>query len=46
MRVGLLPDKLGKNSMPPIEKYIEVFAKSVSKEGPLSKIIVKRKWEK
>lgn len=45
MRVGLLPDKLGKETLPIPTKEIYALANSVSKERPLSKIF-KRPWEK
>lgn len=45
-RVGLLPDKLGKESMPAATEEVLKYAKSVSdKNQPLSDSIVKRKWE-
>lgn len=47
MRVGLLPDKLGKDTLEPISEEIEEFCKYVGQEGPLcGKNLVKRKWEK
>jgi len=46
MRVGLLPDKLGKKTLPSITKEVRNIAVKVSKENaPLSNI-VKRSWEK
>lgn len=46
MRVGLLPDKKGKETLPKINETIRKAAQEVSKTNePLSKI-VKRKWEK
>lgn len=46
MRIGLLPDKLGKDDMPEIHTLIEEYCQMISKEeSPLSKI-VKREWEK
>ena len=46
MRVGLLPDKLGKKTLPSITKEVRNIAVKVSKENtPLSNI-VKRPWEK
>lgn len=46
MRVGLLPDKLGKETLPKITDDVRMAAQLVSEDGPLSKIIIKRKWEK
>ena len=46
MRVGFLPDSSGKETLPAITKKVEELAKSVHEHGPLSDIIVKRKWEK
>lgn len=47
MRVGLLPDKMGKDTLPEPTDKIEAFAKSVSKNsGPLcGDNWNKRKWE-
>lgn len=45
MRVGLLPDKLGKDVLEPISEEIELFTQAVGNEGYLSDIIVKRPWE-
>jgi hypothetical protein len=47
-RVGLLPDKLGKESLPEPTDLTEDFAKSVSaKAAPLcGENFNKRKWEK
>lgn len=46
VRVGFLPDSSGQDSLPEITKKVKNLAQSVSKEGALSKIIIKRKWEK
>lgn len=47
MRVGLLPDPTGQDTLPEITAEVRSLAVKVSKnEKPLSKIIVKRKWEK
>lgn len=45
-RVGLLPDKNGKEDMPePTEKILS-YARSISKRKPFANNIVKRPWEK
>lgn len=46
MRVGFLPDSSGKESLPKITEDVKNLAQSVHKDGFLSPIIVKRKWEK
>lgn len=46
MRIGLLPDKMGKETLPEPDEAITEFCKAVGQEGPLSKIIIKRPWEK
>lgn len=47
MRVGFLPDAMGKETMPKITPKIRELAESVHKEnGYLSEIIIKRDWEK
>lgn len=46
MRVGLLPDKLGKDTLEPISKEVELSAQAIGEEGYLSDTIVKRPWEK
>lgn len=47
MRVGLLPDRMGKESLPEPTKEVREFAQAVIKENaPLSSIIIHRKWEK
>ena len=46
MRVGLLPDKLGKDTLEPISEEIDLFTQAVGEEGYLSRTIVKRPWEK
>lgn len=46
MRVGFLPDSSGQETLPPITSEVKKIAQEVSKKGFLSKIIVKRKWEK
>lgn len=46
MRVGFLPDSSGKETLPEITDKVKKIAQSVSNDGPLSKIIVRRKWEK
>lgn len=46
MRVGLLPDKLGKDTLEPISEEIELFTQAIGQEGYLSDTIVKRPWEK
>jgi len=47
MRVGLLPDPTGQKTLPEISDEVRTLAQSVTKKNqPLSKIIVKRKWEK
>ena len=45
-RVGLLPDRMGKESMQKPTDVVRAYAKKVSEHGPLSDSIVKRKWEK
>jgi hypothetical protein len=48
VRVGLLPDKKGKETLPPItevKKFLKNVLDEVGNEKPLSKIIVLRKWE-
>ena len=45
MRVGLLPDQKGKDELEPISEEVRLFCQEIGKEGPLSKIIVKRPWE-
>lgn len=45
MRVGLLPDQKGKDELEPISEEVRLFCQEVGKEGPLSKIIIKRPWE-
>lgn len=44
-RVGLLPDRMGKDSMPKPTDVVRAYAKKVSEHGPLSTSIVKRRWE-
>lgn len=46
MRVGFLPDSSGQESLPEITPEIKKLAQSVHKDGFLSPIIIKRKWEK
>jgi len=46
MRVGFLPDSSGQKDLPEISSEAKNMAKEVSKFGPLSSIIIKRKWEK
>lgn len=46
MRVGFLPDAQGQETLPEITDKVRKLAQSVSNDGPLSKIIVRRKWEK
>lgn len=46
MRVGLLPDQKGKDKMPEITEDVEAFCEAIGMEGYMSKIIVKREWEK
>lgn len=46
MRVGFLPDSSGQETLPKITDKVKKLAQSVSKEGPLSSIIIKRPWEK
>lgn len=46
MRVGFLPDAQGQETLPEITDKVRKLAQSVSEDGPLSKIIVRRKWEK
>lgn len=46
-RVGLLPDRMGKESMPEPTDIVRKYAKGVAeKNKPLSDSICKRKWEK
>lgn len=46
-RVGLLPDRMGKFTMPKPSSGVLRFAKSISdKNKPLAKFIFKREWEK
>jgi hypothetical protein len=45
MRVGLLPDKLGKGTLPVPTDEIREFARRVSKENNSLAKIVKRSWE-
>lgn len=46
-RVGLLPDRMGKEGMPEPTDKVREFAKSIAKKSePLCGEIVKRKWEK
>lgn len=46
MRVGLLPDKLGKDTMPLITNDVREAVENIANQGYLSKIIIKRPWEK
>lgn len=47
MRVGLLPDPTGQKELPAINKEVRNISEGVSlRNAPLSKIIIKRKWEK
>lgn len=46
MRVGFLPDSSGQESLPEITPEIKKLAQSVHKDGFLSPIIIRRKWEK
>lgn len=46
MRVGLLPDSSGKETLPKITKEIEKIAQSVSKENKPLATIFRRKYEK
>ena len=46
MRVGLLPDKLGKKQMPIVTKEVKEKAIKVSKENKAFATIIKREWEK
>lgn len=46
MRVGFLPDSSGQETLPKITPDIKKLAQSVHKDGFLSPIIVRRKWEK
>lgn len=47
MRVGLLPDPTGQDTLPSITPEVIKIAKEVTKDNaPLSEIIVKRNWEK
>lgn len=46
VRVGFLPDVQGRESLPGITPEIKKIAQENSQNGPLSKIIVKRNWEK
>lgn len=46
MRVGFLPDSSGQETLPEITPEVKKLAQSVHKDGFLSPIIVKRKWEK
>lgn len=45
VRVGLLPDHAGQKSLPPITPEIRRIAVDNHRRGPMSSIIVKRKWE-
>lgn len=45
MRVGFLPDSSGQDSLPKISPEVLKIAQKVHKDGFLSKIIIKRKWE-
>lgn len=45
MRVGLLPDSQGKETLPEITKEVRDVATRVHRRGTLSKIIIKRPWE-
>lgn len=45
MRVGLLPDKLGKDTLEPVSEEIDLFTQAIGKEGYLAQTIVKRPWE-
>lgn len=46
MRVGLLPDKLGKDSLESVSEEIAEFTKAIGREGYLASTIVKRPWDK
>lgn len=46
MRVGFLPDSSGQETLPEITPEVKKLAQSVHKDGFLSPIIVRRKWEK
>ena len=46
VRVGFLPDKMGKKTLPPITPEIRRMAEDVSKDGPCAEKIYKRPWEK
>lgn len=45
MRVGLLPDKLGKDELEPVSEEIKLFTQAVGREGYLADLIIKRPWE-
>jgi hypothetical protein len=46
MRVGLLPDSSGKETLPKITPEVRKLAQSVAKENKPLAPIVRRKWEK
>lgn len=46
MRVGLLPDSSGKQTLPSITPEVRALACSVARDNKPLSIIVKRKWEK
>ena len=46
MRVGLLPDSSGKETLPKITTEVMKLAQSVAKENKPLAPIVRRKWEK
>lgn len=46
MRVGLLPDKLGKDTLEPVSAEVAAFTEAVGGEGFLATTVVKRPWEK
>ena len=46
VRVGFLPDHAGQETLPPITPDIRKLATENHLNGPMSSIIVKRKWEK
>lgn len=45
MRVGLLPDKLGKDELESVSDEIKLFTQEIGNEGYLSDLIIKRPWE-
>lgn len=46
MRVGFLPDPMGRETLPNITEEVYRKVQEVKEDGPLTKIIVRRRWEK